>query len=88
MSVVVKNQNGVLHIKGTVNSSSFVQLRTALQNVFNSQNTIHLNLDKTKNIDSNGILVLYKLYKKAKIHNKEFKILGNKGPRIYNQICI
>ncbi|TYA78478.1 STAS domain-containing protein [Seonamhaeicola marinus] len=88
MSVTVKNKNGIMHAKGVLNSSSFVQFQSILQKSFKSQNSILLNLDKINSIDSNGILVLYKIYKKAKIHNKEFKILGSKSSFIYNQIAL
>jgi anti-anti-sigma regulatory factor len=85
MALKITEQNGTFFAEGSINSSTAEYFKNHLQSLLNMQNSLILNIDAVNKLDTNGLLVLYKIYKNALIYNFDFKITGTSSEELFEQ---
>ena len=86
MALKIKEQNGTFKVEGPLNASTSNVLYYHFENLLNVLESVELNLDGVNTIDTNGLIALYKLYKKASILNRALVFTGSKSDRIYLEL--
>jgi len=79
MALQITNNYGILEINGSIIKENTSALKNYFENLLGSTDRIILSVDHVKKIDSSGVQVLTKLYKKAILENKIFCIIGKEN---------
>ncbi len=79
---VIKLNDQVLKLRGTICSDDVVQTQKIIISALSQARNLILNLDKIKEVDLEGVYMLYLLKEEAFKRNKRINIIGIKKPNV------
>ena len=76
MALEIITSEETFEVKGILNKSNVQKFQSYFKNIFNTTNTLIINIDELESIDNLGVSAFETLYKEALINHKRFYITG------------
>ena len=85
MALLITRNNNIFEVEGNLNNTTSSNFIAHLSLSLNSSNGLSIDINKVKEIDSNGIKALEEIFNKAKSWDKPFYIIGENSEKVYDQ---
>lgn len=85
MALLITRNNNIFEVEGNLNNTTSSYFIAHLSLSLNSSNGLSIDINKVKEIDSNGIKALEEIFNKAKSWDKPFYIIGENSEKVYDQ---
>ncbi|WP_299886037.1 STAS domain-containing protein [uncultured Lacinutrix sp.] len=85
MALQILENNGTFHLSGNLNATTSRAFIIHFEHVINSFKKVTVNIEKVKEIDTNGVAAFKTLLANALRENKLFSVIGNGCKDIYNE---
>lgn len=87
MSLTITQTNkNVFSLQGSLNASTASNFYNHFKGVLSQVQNLNINIECVNDVDNNGLLAFYKLYKNAAVFNKQLTVNGNGNQAIYNML--
>lgn len=85
MALQILEHNGTFHLQGNLNATTSRSFIIHFEYMIETTKNVRVNIDKVKEIDSNGVAAFKTLFASALRHQKLFSVLGNGCKDIYDE---
>ena len=85
MALQITENNGILFLKGDLNTSTSSLIVSYFENMFKSKQKITLNIDYVNSIDRTGVNTITNLLSKTVNNGDYFSVIGNGSKDLYDE---
>ena len=76
MALKITQENGTYMVSGNLNGTTAFEFYNHFEMILTQEGHLELNVEQLSQLDNNGIMALYKLYRKSLVFNQGFIITG------------
>ena len=85
MALQITENNGILFLKGDLNTNTSNLIVNYFENMFKSKQKITLNIDYVNSIDRTGVKTITNLLGKTANNGNYFSVIGNGSKDLYDE---
>ncbi len=85
MALQILEQNGTFYLEGNINATTSRSFIIHFEHVIKASKNVKVDIDKVKEIDSNGVAAFKTLFASALRNHKLFSVMGNGCKDIYDE---